>query len=381
MLCFLRSMTPASPKPELTALDQFDLEISTAFTKQVMNLINDVYFRARLIGFDEWEERNNPDSPLIFVSNHSGMAMPWDAVSFVAMLFRKFDYEYDKTLRTLITPFFTRVGLLSIYQVPQVLTRSGGIEATMQNFEASMSLKQGHVLIYPEGLRGIGKGFENRYELQRVSSSIVRMALKHKTDIVHFASINAEYIHPFAFKSEWLNRMGKRLLGLPFLPLTILLPLILIQPWVFYMAFPANLTFVRKSRIRWQDLTNVPEKEIDEEVIKGIRDRLQDQLQKELNEAEEVYGRSPFGWKSFWRQLKRSYRSFPIWLPIGWPLLFWEFQRAYQRKGTEEMKLTGFSIISILTKQPWLLAYYVPIIGWIPILIWSKRMPKSPKRG
>jgi len=126
----------------------------------------------------------------------------------------------------------------------------------MKNFEASMNLNEGHVLIYPEGLRGIGKGFENRYELQRVSSSIVRMALKYKTDIVHFASINAEYIHPFAFRSEWLNRIGKRLLGLPFLPLTILLPLILIQPWVFYMAFPANLTFVRKSRIRWQDLTD-----------------------------------------------------------------------------------------------------------------------------
>ncbi len=380
-------MSSSPHNDQLAALDRFDLDISIAFTKQVMNLLNDVYFRARLVGFDEWEERNNPDAPLIFVSNHSGMAMPWDAVSFVALLFRKFDYEYDKTLRTLITPYFTRVGLMSLYQIPKVLTRSGGIEATMKNFEASMSLKEGHVLIYPEGLRGIGKGFEHRYELQRVSSSIVRMALKYKTDIVHFASINAEYIHPFAFRSEWLNRIGKRLLGLPFLPLTILLPLILIQPWVFYMAFPANLTFVRKSRIKWQELTDLPKEEIDENVIGSIRDRLQVQLQKELNEAEEVYGRSPFGWRSFWRQLKRSYRSFPLWLPIGWPLLFWEFQRAYTRKEGDEIKLTGLSILSILSKQPWLLAYYVPILGWIPILFWSNRMsvrhesPKKPKKS
>ena len=372
-------MTSAPQIDQLSALDQFDMDISIAFTKQVMNLLNDVYFRARLIGFEEWEERNNPEAPLIFVSNHSGMAMPWDAVSFIALLFRKFDYEYDKTLRTLITPYFTRVGLMSLYQIPNVLTRSGGIEATMKNFEASMSIKEGHVLIYPEGLRGIGKGFEHRYELQRVSSSIVRMALKYKTDIVHFASINAEYIHPFAFKSEWLNRVGKRLLGLPFLPLTILLPLILIQPWVFYMAFPANLTFVRKSRIKWQELTDLPKEEIDESVIGSIRDRLQDQLQQELNEAEEVYGRSPFGWKSFWRQLKRSYRSFPLWLPIGWPLLFWEFQRAYMRKEGEEIELTGLSILSILSKQPWLLAYYIPILGWIPILFWSNRMSTRPE--
>jgi hypothetical protein len=375
-------MTAASADSSLANLDQFDHDISVAFTRQVVNLLNDVYFRTRLIGFDEWEERNNPDAPLIYVSNHSGMAMPWDAVAFVAALFRKFNYEYDKTLRTLITPFFTRVGLLSLYQIPRVLTRSGGVEATMKNFEASMRLKAGHILIYPEGLRGIGKGFDKRYDLQRVSSSVVRMALKYKTDIVHFASINGEYIHPYAYRSEGLNRIGKRLLGLPFLPLTIMLPLILLQPWVFYMAFPANLTFVRKSRIRWQDLSQTPFEEIEEQEIASIRDQLQDRLQQELHEAEEVYGRSPFRWRSFWRQLRRHYKTFPLWLPIGWPLLFWEFQRQYYRTtplGDENLSLSGTSIFAIIMKQPWLLAYYIPILGWIPILFWSRNLGSTAK--
>lgn len=368
------------PPTSLADVDRFDQGVSEAFTRQVMNLLNDVYFRTRLVGFEEWDERNNPDAPLIYVSNHSGMAMPWDAVAFVAMLFRRFDYVYDKSLRTLITPFFTRVGLLSIYQIPNILTRSGGIEATMRNFEAAMQLPEGHVLIYPEGIEGIGKGFGRRYHLQRVSSSVVRMALKYKTDIVHFASINGEYIHPFAYRSEWLNRVGKRLLGLPFLPLTFLLPLIVLQPWVFYLAFPANLTFVRKSRIAWQDLRSAghgPEP-ADEREIGEIRERLQVRLQQELDEAEEIYGRMPFGWRTFWRQARRNVATFPLWLPIGWPLLFWEFERQCVNGGECErpLELGPLALFRIIARQPWLISYYLPVVGWLPILYFSKNLSR-----
>ncbi len=373
----------ATPEEEeLAAIARFDLAISTAFTKQVMNLLNDVYFRARLVGFEAWDERNNPAAPLIYLSNHSGMALPWDAVSFVAMLFRRFDYEYDKSLRTLITPFFTRVGLLAIYQVPEILTRSGGVEATFQNFESAMRLRRGNVLVYPEGLRGIGKGFDRRYRLQRVSTSVVRMALKYQTDLIHFATVNGEYIHPFAYRSEWLNRVGKRLLGIPFLPLTALLPFILLQPWVFYLAFPANLTFVRKSRIRWQELSQEPFDSLDETSILAIRDRVQDQMQRELTEAENTYGKSPFGWASFWRQLRRHWKLLPIFLPIGWPLLFWEFQRQFVQDPDPDKKLElrPSSLFAILWRQPWLIAYYLPIVGWIPILYWSSKLGSGRER-
>ena len=369
----------------LEELDRFDPVVSEAFTRQVINLLNDVYFRTRLVGFEEWDERNNPAAPLIYVSNHSGMAMPWDAVAFVAMLYRRFGYVYEKSLRTLITPFFTRVGLLSIYQIPNILTRSGGIEATMRNFEAAMRLREGHVLIYPEGIGGIGKGFDRRYRLQRVSSSVVRMALKYETDIVHFASVNGEYIHPFAYRSEWLNRLGKRLLGLPFLPLTVLLPLIVVQPWVFYLAFPANLTFVRKSRIRWQDLRDPGHAPgpADEQEIAAIRERLQARLQVELDEAEETYGRAPFGWRSFWRQARRHLGSAPLWLPVGWPLLFWEFERQCVRGGAceRDLELGPLALFRIIARQPWLVSYYLPVVGWLPILYFSRRLSARYRRS
>ena len=362
----------------LRELDAFDATASEAFARSVVDLLNDVYFRTRLVGFDDWEERARPGAPVIFVSNHSGMALPWDAVAFVGALFRRFGYAPERSLRTLISPFFTRVRLLRLYQIPDVLTRAGGVEATYQNFEAAMRLGRGHVLIYPEGLRGIGKGFDSRYRLQRVSSSVVRMALTHRTDIVHFASVNAEYIHPFAYRSEGLNRVGKRLLGLPFLPLTLLLPLIVIQPWVFYMAFPAQLTFVRKSRTRWQDLAGGRAVgDVSEAEIQAIRARLQARMQRELDEAEAEYGRAPFGWRSFFRQARRHWRTFPLWLPVGWPLLFWAFEREWRRRG-RGLPPKRLSVLGIILRQPWLLAYYVPVLGWLPLLYWAARGTPDP---
>ena len=155
------------------------------------------------------------------------------------------------------------------------------------------------------------------------------------------------------------------------------------------MAFPANLTFVRKSRIGWRELRGLAgdaeagdadRSEASEEQIRAIRERLQHRLQSELHEAESTYGRQPFGWRSFWRQLSRHWRSFPLWLPIGWPLLFWEFERQYARglHPDEPLALNGLSIFRIVAAQPWLLAYYVPILGWIPLLFWSAKVNRLP---
>ena len=74
-----------------------------------------------------------------------------------------------------------------------------------------MEANTSDVLIYPEGVPGIAKGFNRKYELQRFSSSIVRMAVKHKTDIIPVATVNAEYINPLSFSFDGVNRIVKKL--------------------------------------------------------------------------------------------------------------------------------------------------------------------------
>ncbi len=39
-------------------------------------------------------------------------------------------------------------------------------------------------MLYPEGVPGIGKGFNRKYQLQRLATSMVRLGLQHGTDIM-----------------------------------------------------------------------------------------------------------------------------------------------------------------------------------------------------
>jgi 1-acyl-sn-glycerol-3-phosphate acyltransferase len=67
----------------------------------ILNHLNTYYFRSRFIGFDENHERNNPDRPLIYIGNHSGMAFPWDAMMLGAGLFKMNNHSFTGTMRPL----------------------------------------------------------------------------------------------------------------------------------------------------------------------------------------------------------------------------------------------------------------------------------------
>jgi len=71
----------------------YEPEFSSQLVENVMQVIDKTYFRSELVGFDELPERNNPDVPLIYAGNHSGMAFPWDAMIFGARMHRYVKYE------------------------------------------------------------------------------------------------------------------------------------------------------------------------------------------------------------------------------------------------------------------------------------------------
>ena len=62
----------------------YNFNYAELFCEKILNPIREVWYRARFIGFDNYPMRNNPDSPLIFATNHSGMAFPWDAIAFIS---------------------------------------------------------------------------------------------------------------------------------------------------------------------------------------------------------------------------------------------------------------------------------------------------------
>jgi 1-acyl-sn-glycerol-3-phosphate acyltransferase len=101
-----------------------------------------------------------------------------------------------------------------------ILSKSGSIRANPEN--AERLLRKGELLgVFPEGVKGVGKYFRDRYKLARFGrGGFVRIALRTGTPIVPCAVVGAEEIHPVIAKADWVGRP----LGLPYFPLTPTFP-------------------------------------------------------------------------------------------------------------------------------------------------------------
>lgn len=346
----------------------FDKEFMVSLNEEIIPLL-DHYFRPELVGFDEMPDRNNPDRPLIYACNHSGMAFPWDAIIFGSKLFQKHHYDFSKLFRPLAAPMLSASNLMNPFLLKDLWKRVGAVDATGLNFETMMRQNDTNLLIYPEGVPGIGKGFNRKYQLQTFSTSMIRMAIKYKTDILGISCINGEYINPFSYTSRRLNKLVNKI-GVPYLPVALQTPLLLLQPWLFYYAFPAKLTYVLGNRYRPSDMVGDKAwEDVSLEEIKRVRDEIQADMQQELGKNVLLYGKKPYRWAQVVRNLVKHWRDLPYWTPIGWPALFTEFDRRSREGESPKGVIRGwFQFWRIVFRNPIVLAYFIPVIGWIPIL-------------
>ena len=94
--------------------EYFDLRFTKQFIRKVVKYLSDYYFRPTFIGFENLPQRNNPEVPLIFTSNHSGMAFPWDGIMLTSGLFEMLDYGPD-SMRPLTSPMLSESVLMNPY--------------------------------------------------------------------------------------------------------------------------------------------------------------------------------------------------------------------------------------------------------------------------
>lgn len=352
--------------------DYFDMDYVMSLENNLFDLVNDHYFRARWIGFEQAPTRNNPDRPLIYISNHSGMAFPWDAMVFGAGFLKRNQFDIGPSVRGLSHPMLSETTLMNPFLIPNFWKRVGGIDATSLNFETVMHFNESNVLVYPEGVPGIGKGFNNKYQLQRFATSFVRMSLKYQTDVIPVLTVNGEYINPYSYKSEWINRIMRKL-GVPFLPLSPITPFVVLFPWLFYFAFPAQLTYVMGKRISPYKMTDKCYEDLKPADIEHIAQQIRRQVQADLDEAVAQYGQKPYRIGEWLRVNLRDFDKLPFFFSPGWPLLFAEHERLYQqakREGkTPKMTFGWLSMLTVLLKNPFVWSFFIPILGWIPILI------------
>ncbi|WP_338763558.1 glycerol acyltransferase [Bernardetia sp. ABR2-2B] len=384
----------------------FDPRYAASLIKRILEPLSKYYFRTEFVGFEgeDYPDRKT-DAPLIFASNHSGMAFPWDAIVFSSMLLKIHNYDMTKVARPLTAPMLSQSNMMSPFAIENFWKRAGGVDATSLNFETMMEQGKFNVLIYPEGVGGIGKGFDKKYELQRLSTSTLRMSLKHKADIIPFATVNAEYINPFSYSIEFLDNLVQKL-GIPFLPVGFMTVLIPLQPWMFYFALPAKLIFVRGRRIKPYKILGKPVEEATEEEIFALRDAIHAIMQRELNEAVEHYGESPYNWKEFLLTALWKWKKLPEYLPFTWAFRFIDHEKQFQKRlfelnnfsnipPTLEEKVVQAQAIAqtseleeqleedkdvldvlketvdLVTENPEVLLMYVPVVGWLPT-IWRE---------
>jgi 1-acyl-sn-glycerol-3-phosphate acyltransferase len=173
----------------------------------------------------------------LLVANHAGV-LPWDA----AMMSVAIQKNHP-------LPRYPRFTVLDwAFQLPWVsafMRRIGGVVASPYN--AIRLLEQGQlVMVFPEGSKGAGKPFSERYRLQRFGrGGFVELALRTGAPIVPVAVVGSEEIYPKLGES----RLLARLVGAPYFPLTPTFPwlgaaglLPLPSKWRIEFCAPIDLT-------------------------------------------------------------------------------------------------------------------------------------------
>jgi 1-acyl-sn-glycerol-3-phosphate acyltransferase len=166
------------------------------------------YFRVRLLGIE-----NVPNTgAAILVGNHSG-GIPYDGALLLHGVHR--NHPAHRQVRPLVANFAFRSGWMA-----NVIARVGGVRASRET--ALPLLAAGElVAVFPEGLRGVGKLYRERYRMARFGrGGFVRLASEAQVPLLPVAIVGAEEIHPIIGKITTLAEP----LGLPYIPITPTFP-------------------------------------------------------------------------------------------------------------------------------------------------------------
>jgi 1-acyl-sn-glycerol-3-phosphate acyltransferase len=177
-------------------------------TAPLLEFLYSRYFRVRLLGVE-----NVPDTgAALLVGNHSG-GIPYDGAMLLYALFR--DHPQHRRVRPLVANFAFRRGWMA-----NVIARIGGVRASTDT--ALPLLADGQlVAVFPEGLRGVGKLYRERYRLARFGrGGFVRLAQRASVPLLPVAIVGAEEIHPVIGR---ITRLAEPL-GLPYIPITPTFP-------------------------------------------------------------------------------------------------------------------------------------------------------------
>ncbi|MEM6639598.1 MAG: lysophospholipid acyltransferase family protein [Pseudomonadota bacterium] len=185
----------------------FDKEKTRVVFGAIKRLYDD-YFRVQTVGIE-----NVPaDGRVLLIANHSGQ-LPMDGV-LIGMAMATRD-QAPRAARAMIERFFPTVPF-----VGNMLNHMGAVVGDPHNCQRMLENEEA-IIVFPEGIRGSGKLYRERYTLKRFGNGFMHLAMQHNTPIVPIGVVGCEETMPAIAN---LDPVAKAL-GLPYFPLGVLVPL------------------------------------------------------------------------------------------------------------------------------------------------------------
>ncbi|MFT4046620.1 MAG: lysophospholipid acyltransferase family protein [Solimonas sp.] len=224
----------------------------------IVKLLYEKYFRVTAHGIENLPTHGR----VLVVANHSGQ-LPLDGVLIGGAM--ALNPHGPRAPRAMVERFFPTVPWLG-----SMLTGIGAVIGDPLN--CVKMLEQGEaIIVFPEGVRGSGKPWRQRYQLQRFGNGFMHLAMQTGAPIVPVGVVGCEETMPSLANIAPLAK----LLGLPYVPLSPPLPL----PARVYLNFGEAICFDRAAYSE-EDVTAR---------VELIKDRIRELIDRGLNERTSVF--------------------------------------------------------------------------------------------
>ncbi|HEY9712077.1 MAG TPA: lysophospholipid acyltransferase family protein [Chroococcales cyanobacterium] len=259
-------------------IDEFGFSISTIRQWQpFFQFLYEGYFEVNMVGLENIPK----DGRAILIGNHSGV-IPMDAfMTFTGLILH---HPQPRRVRFLAHHFLRCSPCLR-----HLICGFGGVPAS---YTVAKRLLENEELVffYPEGARGTGKPFRNRYHLCEFDSGFVKAAIETGSPIIPITTVGGDEIYPLLGNL----RAVARLLETPYWPITPTFP------WLPFFAscIPLPVKFlIEIGKPVYLDYE--PEKSCDRQLRKQLAHQFQGTIQAELNRLLKKRQSMFTAWKEF----------------------------------------------------------------------------------
>ncbi|HEY0830261.1 MAG TPA: lysophospholipid acyltransferase family protein [Candidatus Dormibacteraeota bacterium] len=187
------------------AVDDFGFD--PQFTESFLTIFKAIYrdyWRVETTGV----EHVPASGRALLVANHAGV-LPWDGAMIKTAVFA--EHPHPRHVRALVASQFMGMPVMSWF-----LRRTGQAVGHPEDTRRLLDRDE-LVLVFPEGTRGTGKSFNERYRLRRFGrGGFAATAIRARAAIIPISVVGSEEIYPMLGDLRPLARF----LGLPYFPVT-----------------------------------------------------------------------------------------------------------------------------------------------------------------